>query len=421
VNHLCFCTFVAFFILQAIMNAMSHTTRRSYRSALKLVMPAIVCSGWFSLVSEVAVAESASQVRYAAIQSQQVQLPEDFFVRVDSGRLEVALDTAGAIDSAGPRSNLLVHLINAAGVDRTATTNAQGIAEFDKVKADEHYAVVVAADAMHAAIPVIAVSAETAKSKGISNTSLRLPVTTPNKQEVLAALNRDIPPTAFDARGELLNVADYRSETLSSYRVRLQADGSMLGRVVVLDRDLAESLRYAKLHFLRNSLVVFEADSDPVDGGFSLQGVTPGEYDVIAAGPAGYAAFAFEVLAGEEVAPPPVVTPEERPVAFYQPPVGADRLCVCLIPPRMLGTTSRVIRDVYVDPTGSPVAGPMAGGYGGYGGYGGFGGGAGGGGGGMMGGGLGAGLAGLAAMAAVIASDEEGNNNNAVVSPIVIP
>ncbi len=407
------------------MNAMSHAKRRSHRLALKLLMPAIVCSGWFALLSADVFAESASQVRFTAMQSQQVQLPEDFFVRVDSGRLEVALDTAGAIDTAGPRSNLLVHLINAAGLDRTATTNAQGIAEFDNVKADEHYAVVVATDAMHAAVPVIALSAETAKSKGISNASLRLPVTTPNKQEVLAALNRDIPPTAFDARGELFNVADYRTETLSSYRVQLQADGSMLGRVVVLDRDLADALRYAKLHFLRNNLVVYEADSDPVDGGFSLQGVTPGKYDVIAAGPAGYAAFAFEVLAGEEVAPAPVVPPQERPVAFYQPPVGADRLCVCLIPPRMLGTTSRVIRDVYVDPSATPVGNPMAGGYGGYGGFGGagggFGGGAGGGAGGMMGGGLGAGLAGLAAMAAIVASDNDGNNNNAVVSPIVIP
>ncbi|MFN9917359.1 MAG: hypothetical protein ACK53L_32530, partial [Pirellulaceae bacterium] len=97
-----------------------------------------------------------------------------------------------------------------------------------------------------------------------------------------------------------------------------------------------------------------------MDGGFSLQGVTPGKYDVIAAGPAGYAAFAFEVLAGEEVAPAPVVPPQERPVAFYQPPVGADRLCVCLIPPRMLGTTSRVIRDVDVDPSATPFGNPMA-------------------------------------------------------------
>jgi hypothetical protein len=366
------------------------------------------------------------------MQSEDIRLPEDFLVRVDNDRLEVAMESFGLIDRDIPKSNLLVHLISSQNQVATARTNQDGKAEFEGVSKDTHYALVIAEPSVHAAIPVMTVSQSVADRMGVNNQSFKVPAITPDKAELLATINRDIPPVQ-EPTGELSDVANYIPEKLSSTLVQLQQDGSLNGRVVVLDRELARALRYAKLNFYQNQQLVKRTDSTPSDGSFSLQGINPGIYQVIAAGPAGFASFAFNVLPFNALSSIQRELGREGYVSTQLSP--ANQLCVCLIPPRMVNQSTQIIRKNYGATSDAGAGQPLAGGangagsgsssFGGFssgGGFGGGGGGFGGGGGGLGagGGGFGSliGLGALGAIAAVIADDSDGSNNNVVVSPI---
>ncbi|MDZ4852150.1 MAG: hypothetical protein SGI77_22915 [Pirellulaceae bacterium] len=368
--------------------------------------------------------ESQSSKRLINLQSQDIELPEDFLVKVDGDKLQVALVSVGAIESQMSTANLLVRLFDSSGEEKVATSNQRGIAEFRGVKGDEMHALLVADAKAHVSLPVMTVSARTAAENNIETTSFKMPVMQPNPKEILVAINRDIPPTTGPA-GEVYSANELDPQPVTTYRVRLQNDGDLLGRVVVLDRELADKLRYAKLTFMRNDQVVARTDSTPSDGSFFVQGLTEGLHGVIAAGPAGYASFAFDVLpaVGGESLPREGIL--GKPVSYIAPNLN-ERLNVCLCPPRYVPQITNRIREAYGPPIGgvasqSGLGTPFGGGGFGGGGFGGggFGGGGGGfGGGGLGGGGFGniLGLAGLAGIAAVIANDN--NNNNTVISPI---
>ncbi len=368
-----------------------------------------------SAASPVSSDEAKKATSFVFAQSKDVELPEDFLVRVDGNKLHVTLESLGIIDSRRSTANLLVRLLDSNGNEKTATSNAQGDAEFSDVNDDELYALVVADKNVHGVIPLMTVSNEKATEKGIVSTRIRFPLMEANQTEILTSINRDIPPRS-DVAGSLYTLEDYNLQGLNLYRVRLQSDGTLLGRVIVADRDLAESLRYAKLTFFRNNQVVARTDSSASDGSFSVANLDTGIHGVIAAGPAGYSAFAFDVLppkvdAGEAVIGLPVSFLEANP---------SEKLFVFLVPPKMVDKVTDRVREAYALPTnGDTEPIPLAGQPGFGGGGGGFGGGSsGGGGGGGLGGGIG-GIAGLAAIAAVVASSNNDNNsNNLVVSPI---
>ncbi len=366
----------------------------------------------------------------AAAQSKDIELPEDFLVRVEGNKLKVALETMGMIESQRSPANLLVKLLDMSGGEKIATTDELGFAEFEGVEADVMHALVVAdgASNVHAAMPLMTVSEEKAKEKSITSTRLRIPLMEANRQEILASINRDIPPGSPMA-GAFYGLDDYTVKGINLFRVRLQTDGNLAGRVIVADRDLAEKLRYAKLTFFRDNQVVARADSSSIDGSFSLNGLSAGIHGVLAAGPAGYAAFAFDVL-------PAVVggnksSQEARPVAF-QEAKPSDKLFVFLVPPTVTPKVTEQVRETFNQPVDNTIPTPdtfttppgFAGGYGGMGGgYGGMGGGniggGSGGGGGGGGGGFGGGALGALGLIGAAIANDSGSSNSVIVSPII--
>jgi len=229
--------------------------------------------------------------------------------------------------------------------------------------------------------------------------------------------------------GEFYPTGEYKLRSVNPYAVRLQRDGTLPGKVVVIDRDLASNLRFAKLTFLRNNQVVARTDSNPSDGGFDVPNLNVGNYGVIASGPAGYSAFSFEVLPATN----PALIGEGvlgRPVSLVQPDSN-EKLYVFLSPPRFVPRIAEQCREVYgrpmTDGSGAqPVSGltvgnsaGLAGGGGGFGGGGFGGGGFGGGGFGGGGGGIGglAAVGGLIAVGAIVAANDD-NNDTATTSPI---
>lgn len=366
----------------------------------------------------------------AIFQSKEVELPEDFLVKVNGDKLQIALVNAGVIGKQPSTANLLVRLFDSDGAEKTATTNERGIAEFVGVQPNEMHALLVADAKAHAALPLMTVGPEYAESNRIETNQFKLSIGAANANEILSSIDNHIPPPEGNV-GEVYGVSEYVSKETNVYKVHLQRDGTLLGRVVVIDKDLAKRLRYANLTFIQNNTVVGRTNADANDGSFELPGLKVGTHTVIAAGPAGYASFAFEVLPALKNRQTQIgIEVQGLPVSMSV--TEEDRLYVCLCPPRVLPQITARIRQVYtnVDATGTGTAdgsgaaiADASAGMGGYGpGFGGagFGGGSfGGGGGGFGGGGFGAlaGIAGLSAVAGILAAD---NQDNEVVSPIVL-
>ena len=415
------------------------TTRVGKWAASNALAAGLVLAFFASMHSVTNGDENVTLAGFVNFQGKDIELPEDFLVRVDGNKLQVALVSLGAIESQKSNMSVLVRLLNSSGDERVATSNDKGMVEFDGVQADELHALLVTDEKSHAAIPLMTVSTQNAAKRNISAKPIRMPLMPANREEILASINRNIVPTnSNDPGGELYGTADYRATAATPYAVRLQRDGNLLGRVVVADRDLAAKLRYANLTFLQNNRVVARTDSDPSDGSFSVAGISPGVYGVIAAGPAGYASFAFEVLPSNK----PSLIGEGitgKPVSLIQADPN-EKLYVFLCPPKLVPQITDRIREAYGQPnvassnTQQPVSGltmagsggglaSSGGGFGGGagGGFGGGGGGFGGGGGGFGGGGLGgiAAIAGLATVAGILAANDN-NNTNTPVSPIVV-
>ena len=355
-------------------------------------------------------------VSFVNIQGQEIELPEDFMVRVDGNKMQVALVSIGAISPQMSTSSLLVRLLNSNGQEKEAMTDIRGIATFADVQPDELHALLVVDEKAHAAVPLLTVSTQNATLRNISSKQVSLPLMPVNREEILGSITRGILPTN-NPGGELYGSGDYKLQPVNPYTVRLQKDGNLLGKIVVADRELAENLRYAKLTFLRNNQVVARTDSNPSDGSFNVAGLVPGLYGVIAAGPAGYSSFAFDVLpSAKQVRMGNSIS--GKPVSLVQADPN-ERLFVFLCPPKLVPKITDRIREAYGQPnvpptTTQPVSGLTMAGNGG----GGFGGG-GFGGGGFGGGGFGglAAIAGLTTVGAIAASNGNNSANN-VVSPI---
>jgi uncharacterized membrane protein YgcG len=350
-------------------------------------------------------------------QGQDVDLPEDFIARVEDGKLKVILESLGAQGQRSVRSNLLVSLLDENGSKSIATTNASGIAEFANVRVDALHALLINDENFHAAIPVLSVSAETAIEKNLVSGDVRVAPMPADRDAILASVASSSVPNA--GVGTLLGAGDFRPSTQTAYRVQLTKDGTLEGRVVIADRDLDRSQRYANISIFSDRQTVARATANAEDGSFGLPNLAAGVYGVIASGPAGYSAFEFEVLpAGSDFAMPK--DPQNLPVSF-QTPAAASKLYVFLIPPKLMVRVRDEITNAYGTTTlPSNMAAGSTGGFPGGGGFGG-------GGGSSMGGGGGFGAGGALAIAGIIAAISTSGNNQTtstnlppvIVSPIV--
>ena len=109
---------------------------------------------------------------------------------------------------------------------------------------------------------------------------------------------RDVAELFLPPGGEAVTVSDERKPAAGprhEYSVRLTTDGRLLGQVITRSPD-GGSMQLAAnndLVLLRDGQRIGQSRSD-ARGQFQFPGIAPGVYGIVAAGPAGYTAFAFE-------------------------------------------------------------------------------------------------------------------------------
>lgn len=227
------------------------------------------------------------------------------------------------------------------------------------------------------------------------------------------------------------NRYEYQPQVRHGYQVRQGADGLVRGRIIIPTRNPQNRDLLANNNvFLVKNGVRIENVVSAEDGTFAFVNATPGFYGLVAAGPAGYTAFPFEVLPADAIAQKTADSIAEAGFVVTKAAVPVDELPVVMIPPEMAPAVIQIQREerdarllpsvasnelpLSPAPFDSGVPGYTAGG--GFGGGGSFGGG--GGGGGL--GGLGSAAALLAPLAVVAAaSDDDGIQVPTPASPLV--
>ena len=107
-------------------------------------------------------------------------------------------------------------------------------------------------------------------------------------------------------------------DQLRSHRVRL-VNGKLHGRMITFDPQTGRDIdaRNMTVYFLQKGSVVAAATLNP-QGRFSVEGLAPGVYGLVAAGPDGFAAYSLHVLGdplpGAQAGGPVVI----RPVSYFQ-------------------------------------------------------------------------------------------------------
>jgi hypothetical protein len=362
-----------------------------------------------------------------ALQGEDIDLPQDLVSRLDNGKLRISLNALGVpseVDS--NRSSLIVRLIGDDEPKEQVAIDSSGVIEFENVTADKLHAVVINSPTAHAVVPVLPVSAQVAKDKGITAEQVRIPLMEASPQEIL----KNIASYTNSGTGQQAQSGTtYGPEEISQsvapvFVIKLTASGVLNGRVVVPESEVFERLRFANITLINNGTPMAQTTSNESDGKFSFVNILPGRYGLIAAGPAGYAAYAIEVISATQTLADQSPT-DSKLVSLNQPPVG-DVAIVVLVPPSLMPDVVNYIeRDYGFAPPVAGMApsgpmGPMGGaGFPGGGFPGGGGGALGGAGGGLLGGQWGGLLAlgALGGIAAAIASDDDDDQDNQV-SPI---
>lgn len=302
------------------------------------------------------------------------------------------------------------------------------------------YALIVNGPQGHAAFPIavrFANTGDSAQDLAGSAAEVRLQLFRLAPSEADRAARAFLPAVA-NARADLDQAFITAGAIAPSqqYRVQLSPQGRVVGQVVSLlvPGSIGQVIQGNNLLLYKDGRVVQRTVSDD-QGRFVFEGVQPGYYGVIGAGPGGYAAFGLQAVAADDLAAdaanPTTLVSTLAGVAGHQPLFAGECLPVVMVPQSHCPSVVAPVEDFACcgvdgcgeivgcgcdlgvdglgDPDGLAGFGSYGAGYG-YGGYsgGGFGGGGGGGfgGGGFGGGGL-LGLAGLGAAAAIAASDND--------------
>lgn len=368
------------------------------------------------------------------LQGEEVQLPGDYVARLDGDKLKLSLKSI-AVDSGDQSREMLVSLIQEDGSTRESLANQNGEVVFENVKEGLAALVVATGQTAYLALPLFAEPAPADNNEDLTS-PFEVPLASVDASTIRQQV--DVSGTAQSQTGKPTLLTNYKKVAVNRFQVRLRADGSLIGRVLIPEVGFERSAGEVDLAFYQQGTLVGVTRS-AADGSFAIGGLQTGIHSVVASGPPGHAAFSFDVVSA-----PAGVAKVVRPhwlngllVSVQVEIVPADELTVLLIPPRMMPEVRRIVREVYPinDDTGAvlpPVDAAAAagasmssyagGGYAAYGGgfAGGFGGGFGGGGGGFGGGGglggiggLGGllGIAGLAVGVAALSNENEDQNN----------
>lgn len=148
-----------------------------------------------------------------------------------------------------------------------------------------------------------------------------------------SAARSSLPVAAGEAARHV--TAEFGGDTpLRNHVVALRPGGAVCGRVRRLSADEAAAPQAASVFFVRDGQLAARTDVSP-EGTFEVRGLRPGMYSVIAAGEAGFAAFALQVVAAANDR----TASSESPVLLHTVSAASHRglldwLNVCLVHPR---------------------------------------------------------------------------------------
>lgn len=390
-------------------------------------------------------ADRGAELVQAVAQDSQSAIPEDNAATFHKSDPRVRLQLVRLDGSTGSLGGSSVTVINPQGKSTQLTADSKGLVSLSKVTAGLH-AVVVSGAGGHAAVPLMlreepaGDSAETVSTEDasvVSNdavTTVHLPVMPIDPREVLRVATAFLPPAP--AAGSVSGLdspldGDVAPAQAHLYHVLLGPDGRMDGRIISPPLPGAAPVNLAGINIMiySGNQLVARAITDE-QGRFLVQNLRPGAHGLIAAGQAGYAAFAFDAdvaNAGDVVRNTADAENSVTLVRMMQP--GAAPLPVVIIPSPLVPSVFDAIREGQgagapgaepLPPGVAPVPGAgFAGGAGGGGAFGGGGGGLGAAGGGLGGAGGLLALGGIGAAAAIAASND--NDRPIVLPPVATP
>lgn len=378
------------------------------------------------------------------MQDEQRRLPPDNTVLFSAASRTVTLqlDALGQLDGSRLAGTTLT-VISPDGQRRQYQADSSGEVEIADITEGPH-AVVANNPQVHGST-LLVMQEEKKADPRLKNVEVpvrvgtgRMTLVRANADQILPIVDKYLPPSAAASTLAASDLADVSAFGPAAYRVRVADDGRLFGQVLSLIASGISGSDVAGTHLslFRDGRPFAQTIAD-ARGRFMVPSVTPGPYGIIAAGPAGYAAFGFDVIPGSAVVDQ-VNDLGERFVATANANAAtqvSDVLPVVLIPPAYIPQLVDVLRTFYgplfgtgIDGVGGlgglapiPGVGPLApGGFApgaaGFGPGGGFGGG----GGAMGGGGFGGlgGLASLAAIGAVVAATDDDDNPIIPIEPV---
>jgi len=385
------------------------------------------------------------------LQDEPRKIPEDntaYFSRADRKVRFQLVKLAGVGNEMLAGTN--VKVIGPSGEETVLIANNEGIATLEDAKSGLH-ALVIVGDKGHTAVPIAVREGDRPNvdesMPANASASVKLAMMEIDPQEVVRLTSSYLTPTTDGTYDDIDTafVADADVSQGLQYRVRLGDEGTLDGQVYSLVNSNVStfSVEGTNLMIYRGDDLVVRTTADQF-GRFTVNEMRPGVYGMVAAGPAGYAAFGFEAYEAAAVAGVDlnretlvsVADSSDNLVATGANMARGSVLPVLLIPPAMVPSTLLQIQNAAADlgiagvdgmnagvPGGigsSPIGGApgVGGGFGPAGTGGGFGGGAAGGGG-IAGGGFGPilGLAAIGGIAAAVIGNDDDNNDNQVSSP----
>ena len=266
--------------------------------------------------------------KLAALQAERIEAPTDIIARTPSESPSVWVEVS---------EDAHVQVFGDNGFNEILRKTGRGIRKLNNLK-EGWYAIIAQTRDTIAAMPIEVrfVPAQTdsptirmretpGRTPAHDQAELFLPVVTPDS------------PVSLTTEGEPGKRHDYT--------VRLTRDGRMLGQVITRSEDgrTMQAAANNNLVLLKEGRRVQTSESD-INGEFDFANITPGVYGIVAAGPGGFTAFAFEATNTQFTK---LDQQGRRFVARQVDPEAAeeDRLPVVMIPPALNESLIKELRD----------------------------------------------------------------------------
>ncbi len=302
--------------------------------------------------------KSATQAAMEVADVRAIDLPQAFTAKMSDGAIKIQLDTFSLRKTSSSfDAGTVIQVVNDGGVVLQTAIDPSGETIVEGLEADKLYAVVVQGVNSHAVLPIMPLSEETAASRGVQHSSIRIPIIQASVQEVWKNFSGY---TGYGAGLVYRSGKPYGPSNVSTtlepvYEVRLTKDRVLNGIVLIPELDLPEGMRFANITLFNEAGQPFaQTTSNEQDGKFAFANIPEGKYGIIAAGPSGYAAFAIKVLAADAATTASVARSATRLVAFQE---SGTTAVVPLVPPTLMPSVTETIEeDLALEPIGAPVA-----------------------------------------------------------------